>query len=109
MAADIDDLIAIRAATGAALKALEGRCWQSWSGELHSQYLELPNWIVLECAADLRVAHRAFVAVFEPYFAVLGDVNVTVSYEACHSQLAFLQTNAEIRAALADPELGTLS
>ncbi len=106
----IDDVMHIRKQTLLALKALEGTHWHEASGELHYQYKEMPNWITIAEDADLRAAHQAFVAIFEPYFEKLGDVNVTVAYNTGPNstgvQRAFVETNEVIRNALSDPEFG---
>jgi hypothetical protein len=109
----IDTLVMIRKETLAALKALDGTVWHHSSGELHYQYKEMPNWITIEEDADLRAAHRAFVATFEPHFAKMKDVNVTVSYttpdDTGAQQLAFFVTNEEVRTALNDPAFGGIA
>jgi hypothetical protein len=106
----INDLVNIRNETLMVLKALDGTVWQRSSGELHFQYKEMPNWITITADADLRAAHRAFVKIFEPHFANMKDVNVTVSYttpdDTGAHQLAFFVTNEEILAALRDPAFG---
>jgi hypothetical protein len=107
----LNDLVLIRKETLAALRALDGTMWQESSGELHYQYKEMPNWITISASADLRTAHRAFVAIFEPYFEKLGDVNVTVGYNTGPNstgvQRAFFDTNDEIKRALSDLAFGT--
>jgi hypothetical protein len=103
---DIDTLLRIRRDTLAALQALDGVAWQSATGELHLQNREMPNWIVLEEGSDPRAAHRAFMQVFAPYIDATGDVNVTVSYAMGRHQVAFFDSNAEIREALDDPGFG---
>ena len=96
----LDDLVNIRKETLAALTALDGTAWHESSGELHYQYKEMPNWIIIGADADLRAAHRAFVAIFDPHFAKMKDVNVTVSYttpaDTGAHQLAFFVTNEEV-------------
>jgi hypothetical protein len=110
MDAFLTSLLRIRSETLAALKAFDGTVWQQSSGELHYQYKEMPNWIIINADADLRAAHRAFVAIFEPHFAKMKDVNVTVSYttpdDTGAHQLAFFVTNEEVMAALSDPAFG---
>jgi hypothetical protein len=110
MTDSIDTLILIRKSTLAALHVLDGTVWVKSSGELHYQYKEMPNWIEIAADSDLRAAHQAFVAIFEPYFAKLGDVNVTVSYNTGPNstglQRAFFDTNDDVRAALNDPDFG---
>lgn len=100
----IETLVMIRRETLAALRVLDGTRWQQASGELHFQNKEMPNWITIAADADLRAAHQAFVAVFEPYFETLGVVNATVAYNTGPNstgiQRAFFVTNEEIRAAL---------
>jgi hypothetical protein len=106
----LNELLLIRSETLAALKTLDGTVWQRSSGELHYQYKEMPNWIIISADADLRNAHRAFVKIFEPHFAKMKDVNVTVSYTTPDGtgshQLAFFDTNEEVLAALSDPAFG---
>ena len=106
----IGDVMHIRKQTLVALKALEGSHWLEASGELHYQYKEMPNWITITKDADLRVAHQAFVAIFEPHFEKLGEVNVTVAYNTGPNstgiQRAFFNTNEEIRNALSNPKFG---
>jgi hypothetical protein len=110
MDAFLTSLLRIRKETLAALKALDGTVWQRSSGELHYQYKEMPNWITITADADLHAAHRAFVKIFEPHFANMKDVNVTVSYttpdDTGAHQLAFFETNEEVMAALRDPAFG---
>jgi hypothetical protein len=104
---EVRALLQIRRETLAALKALDGNTWKGASGELHYQYKEMPNWIELDAGADLRAAHRAFVQIFEPYFARMKDVNATVSYDIGNIQVGFFDTNEEIRSALDDPAFGS--
>jgi hypothetical protein len=61
----------------------------------------MPNWIELARAEDLEAAHAEFLKIVSPYFNQLGEVNLTVSYSVGKTQLAFLNTNDEIRAAFA--------
>lgn len=105
-AAFISDLITIRAETLKALGTRDGIAWAKSSGELHYQYKEMPNWIELAKAEDLREAHAEFLNIFAPYFNRLGEVNLTVSYSVGKVQLAFLNSNDEIRTAFASPDLG---
>ena len=106
----IDDVMRIRKQSLVALKALEGTHWQDASGELHYQYKEMPNWITIAEDADLRAAHQAFIAIFEPYFEKLCEVNVTVAYNTGPNstgiQRGFFDTNEEVRNALNDPKFG---
>jgi hypothetical protein len=106
----IKTLLMIRRGTLELLQKQDGILWEHSSGELHYQYKEMPNWIIIRAETDLRAAHRAFVAIFQPYFAKMKDVNVTVSYttppDTGAHQLAFFVTNEEVRAALADPDFG---
>lgn len=102
----LDDLLLIRRQTLDALRALDGTLWHQASGELHYQYKEMPNWIVLGSSQDIRTAHRAFVAIFEPYFTRLRDVNVTVSYTIGNTKFEVLDTNEIVRSALDDPDFG---
>jgi hypothetical protein len=108
----LKDLVLIRKVTLEALHVLDGIVWQRSSGELHYQYKEMPNWIILAGEADLRAAHRAFVAIFEPHFSSMKDVNVTVSYTTADDtgahQRAFFDTNEEVLAALTDPVFGAI-
>lgn len=110
MSPSVGDLIRIRDVTLRALKALDGTAWRAANGELHVQYNEMPNWITIDAEADLRAAHRAFVAIFAPHFEALGPVNVTVAYttrsDGAGTQRAFLDTNHDIRSALSDPAFG---
>jgi hypothetical protein len=102
----ISDLITIRAETLKALGMRDGTAWAKSSGELHYQYKEMPNWIELAKAEDLREAHVEFLKIFLPYFNRLGEVNLTISYSVRKTQLAFLNTNEEIRTAFASPDFG---
>ncbi len=107
----LNRLVLIRKQTLAALQALDGTVWLHASGELHYQNTEMPNWITIEADADLRAAHQAFVAIFEPHFNKLGEVNVTVAYNTGPNstgvQRAFFDTNEDIKRALSDPAFGT--
>jgi hypothetical protein len=108
----LSDLILIRKQTPAALKALEGIHWQEVSGELHYQYKEMPNWITIMADADLRAAHQAFIAIFDPHFENLGDVNVAVAYNTGPNstgiQRAFFDMNEDIKSALSNPDFGNI-
>ena len=107
----VDTLISIRKATLDALQARDGTVWTQASGELHYLNKEMPNWITIGADADLRAAHQAFVAIFEPHFNKLGEVNVTVAYNTGPNstgvQRAFFDTNEDIKRALRDPAFGT--
>jgi hypothetical protein len=95
----LSNLVAIRAETLKALGARDGTVWTKSSGELHYQYKEMPNWIQLAKAKDLQTAHAEFLKIVLPYFDQLGEVNLTVSYSDGKTQLAFFNTNEEIRMA----------
>ncbi len=106
----LEDLVLIRRQTLEALRAVDGTVWTHASGELIYQYKDLQNWITIAADSDLRAAHQAFVAIFQPYFDKLGDVNVTVAYNtgpnSTGAQRAFFDTNEDIRSALSDPAFG---
>lgn len=106
----LNTLVRIREQTLAQLKALEGTYWHEASGELHLQYKEMPNWITIDEDAELRAAHAAFIAIFEPHVDALGDVNITVAYNTKPRgkgvQRAFFDTTDDIRRALTDPDFG---
>jgi hypothetical protein len=101
----LSELRAIRVETLRALGARDKTTWAQSSGELHYQYKEMPNWIELAKVEGLHTAHAEFLKIFSPYFDRLGDVNVTVSYSLGKMQLAFLNSNEEIRAAFKSPDL----
>lgn len=107
----VKELVLIRKQTLEGLKRLNGTVWQNASGELHYQNREMPNWITIAADADLRAAHQAFVEIFQPHFATLGAVNVTVAYNTGPNstgiQRAFFDTNEDVRAALDNPDFGT--
>ncbi len=109
----LNRLVLIRKQTLEALQALDGTLWENASGELHYQNKEMANWITIAAEVDLRAAHSAFVAIFEPHFEKLGEVNVTVAYNTGQNstgvQRAFFDTNEDIKTALNDPVFGVIN
>jgi hypothetical protein len=102
----MSELCAIRAETLKALSVCDGVVWTNATGELHYQYKEMPNWIELAKAADLQAAHAEFLSIVSPYFDRLGDVNIKVAYSVGGKQLAFLNSNKEIRDAFSRSNFG---
>jgi hypothetical protein len=100
--AEIETLLRIRRDTLTALQALDGVHWGRATGELHLQYNEMPSWIELRDGDDIETAHRAFAQICEPHAAQMGPVNFTVGYWRGGRPSIFLETTAEILAAVDD-------
>jgi hypothetical protein len=88
-----DDLVAT-------VKAQEGTIWKESASELHSEYNEMPFWILLYEDSDVAAAHKIFKDIVSPYFISISPVNCTVAYtilkEDEEIQVDFLNDNNEI-------------
>lgn len=81
------------------VRAETGRSWKTASGELHSHYLEMPFWIVLDDDADVDAAHAVFREIVRAAIPDIEPVQCTVSYTVVTDgkrRHHFLETNAEI-------------
>lgn len=81
------------------VRAETGRSWKEASGELHSPYLEMPFWIVLDNEADVGKAHAVFREIVRAALPDIEPVQCTVSYTVVANgkrRHHFLETNAEI-------------
>lgn len=84
----------------AAVNALDGRAWRESAGELHSQFLEMPFWILVEEGCDLVSVHCQFVAIVAPHFDAIAPVKCTVAYNFIANgrqfQRAYFNNNDQI-------------
>lgn len=81
------------------VRAEVGRSWKAANGELHSPYLEMPFWIVLDDEADVSAAHAVFREIVRAAVPKIEPVQCTVSYTVVidgKRRHLFLGTNAEI-------------
>ncbi|WP_308915962.1 hypothetical protein [Jannaschia sp. LMIT008] len=97
----------------AALEAEEGTLWREVRGAVHSQYDEIPFWILLYEDSDLGTCHRRFAAIAIPWMDVAAPLEFTVSYTILKgwsdTQLDMADGNAEIVAAVGNPAFGARS
>lgn len=59
----------------------DGTHWKEAVGELHSQYGELPVWILLYEDGDLRESHAALRQLLRPHMAGLEPLQIVLLYE----------------------------
>lgn len=81
------------------VRAEVGRSWTVANGELHSHYLEMPFWIVLDDEADVGTAHAVFREIVRDALPDIDPVQCTVGYTVVKGgkrRHHFLETNAEI-------------
>jgi len=104
MTKDLDALCIIQETALAQLRQLTGQFWKVVEGEFHSQYNEMPMWVLLYEDSDINESHAALCDVLQPFMADMGPVNFTVGYYTTDAALKhfwdFLNDNREILAAL---------
>jgi hypothetical protein len=105
-----DRLLTIRQKTREDLQALNGVVWQDVQGELHSQNLELPTWIVLSQGDDCRTAHQAFLGIIQPLLEEVLPAQFTVTYsiltETTQIIVESLMDHADLTNALSRADFG---
>jgi hypothetical protein len=74
------ELIKVRQATLAGLRAQIGLHWQDVQGELHLQNREMPTWILLYTDSDPAVVHQVFCKISAPFMPRIAPLQFTVSY-----------------------------
>ncbi len=109
MTEDLETIKNIRASTLSALKSHDGHEWKESAGEMHLQYQELPNWILLYEDSDIAECHRIFTEIVAPLMSKAGECNFTVSYTILTSDeevfVDFFGDNDEILGASKNPDL----
>ncbi|MGI9385876.1 MAG: hypothetical protein ACR2OX_00455 [Methyloligellaceae bacterium] len=63
-----------------ALKKLEGSAWKEVQGELHSQYNEMPVWVLLYEDGDPLEAWASFRDAVAPYLDKIAPLQLTASF-----------------------------
>jgi|GEM_PF-6547368 len=84
-------------------RQLDGGPWKEAAGELHSDYNEMPFWILLYDDSQPMQAHEAFRRLVAPWIDRIEPVQITVAYRRLTDTtdvfVDFLQGKAEIMAA----------
>lgn len=85
------------------IRRLDGGPWKESAGELHSEYNEMPFWILLYDDTPPMQAHEAFRRLVTPYIDQIEPVKITVAYRRLTATtdvfVDFLQGKTEIMAA----------
>ncbi|MFC3691007.1 hypothetical protein [Chenggangzhangella methanolivorans] len=71
------------------LAAGDGTRWKEAVGELHSQYGELPVWVLLHEDDDLRQTHAALCETLRPHMERLAPLQIVLLYEVVVGGEAF--------------------
>jgi hypothetical protein len=74
-------MLALSKAALSDLAAGNGTYWKEAVGELHSQYKEIPIWVLLYEDSDLLDAHRMLCRVLRPHIEGLAPNQIVLFYE----------------------------
>ncbi|MBC9248293.1 hypothetical protein H4P12_16610 [Paracoccus sp. 11-3] len=108
MNTELEVALRIRQETLEQLRQHDGREWKEAAGELHSQFHEIPSWILLFEDSDIKKCHEAFFHIVSPYFDQLPGYDFTVKYIKINDGeeifLDFCADNEEILNAVRRPD-----
>ena len=59
-----------------AVQAQDGKVWKESASELHSQYNEMPFWVLLYEDSDVNEVHKVFKSIVSPHFGDIDPVQI---------------------------------